>query len=150
MKNNKKVKIHVKNNHWAPGSFPTDAEGEKNFTITKNDFDRALEKFPEVKEKIEIFIDWDEENFNSSMSNSDILVAWNFPTSNLKKIAPNLKWIHCIAAGIEHLLPLDWMYDNLVLTNNSGVHSKKAGEYGLMSVLMLQNHIPKIITNQKD
>ena len=30
---NKKIKIHVKNNHWAPGSFPTDA-GEKNFTIT--------------------------------------------------------------------------------------------------------------------
>jgi len=150
LKNNKKVKIHVKNNHWAPGSFPTDAEGEKNFTITKDDFDRALEKFPEVKEKIEIFIDWDEENFNSSMSNSDILVAWNFPTSNLKKIAPNLKWIHCISAGVEHLLPLDWMFDNLVLTNNSGVHSKKSGEYGLMSVLMLQNHMPKIITNQKN
>ena len=33
---NKKIKIHVKNNHWAPGSFPTDAEGEKNFTITNN------------------------------------------------------------------------------------------------------------------
>ena len=42
------------------------------------------------------------------------------------------------------------MYDNLVLTNNSGVHSKKAGEYGLMSVLMLQNYMPKIITNQKN
>ena len=150
MKNNKKIKIHVKNNHWAPGSFPTDAEGEKNFTITKSHFDKALEKFPKIKEKIEIFIDWDEENFNSSMSNSDILIAWNFPTSNLKKIAPNLKWIHCISAGVEHLLPLDWMFDNLVLTNNSGVHSKKAGEYGLMSILMLQNHMPKIITNQKN
>ena len=43
MKNNKKIKIHVKNNHWAPGSFPTDEEGEKNFTITKNDFDKAIE-----------------------------------------------------------------------------------------------------------
>ena len=150
MKNNKKIKIHVKNNHWAPGSFPTDAEGEKNFTITKSHFDKALEKFPEIKEKIEIFIDWDEENFNSSISNADILIAWNFPTLNLRKIAPNLKWIHCISAGIEHLLPLDWMFSNLVLTNNSGVHSKKAGEYGLMSVLMLQNHMPKIITNQKN
>ena len=150
MKDNKKIKIHVKNNHWAPGSFPTDAEGEKNFTITKSHFDKALEKFPEIKEKIEIFFDWDEENFNSSMSNSDVLIAWNFPTLNLKKIASNLKWIHCIAAGIEHLLPLDWMFDNLVLTNNSGVHSKKSGEYGLMSILMLQNHMPKIITNQKN
>ena len=42
------------------------------------------------------------------------------------------------------------MYDGLVLTNSSGVHSKKAGEYGLMSVLMLQNHMTKIITNQKN
>ena len=150
MKNNKKIKIHVKNNRWATGSFPTDAEGEKNFSITKDDFDRALEKFPEIKEKIEIFIDWDEENFNSSMSNSDILLTWNFPTSNLKKIAPNLKWIHCVSAGVEHLLPLDWMFDGLVLTNSSGVHSKKVGEYGLMSILMLQNHMPKIITNQKN
>ena len=150
MTNNKKIKIHVKNNHWAPGSFPTDAEGEKVFTITNSHFEKAFKKFPKIKEKVEIFIDWDEDNFNSSMSSSDILIAWNFPTSNIKKISPNLKWIHCISAGIEHLLPLDWMFEGLVLTNNSGVHSKKAGEYGLMSVLMLQNHLPKIITNQKD
>ena len=147
---NKKIKIHVKNNHWAAGSFPTDAEGEKVFTMTNSHFEKAFEKFPEIKEKLEIFIDWDEDNFNSSMSNSDILIAWNFPISNLKKISPNLKWIHCISAGIDHLLPLDWMFKGLVLTNNSGVHSKKVGEYGLMSVLMLQNHLPKIITNQKN
>ena len=147
---NKKIKIHVKNNHWAPDSFPTDAEGEKVFTITKSHFDKAFEKFSKIKEQVEIFIDWDEDNFKSSMSNSDILLAWNFPTLNLKKISPNLKWIHCISAGIEHLHPLNWIFEGLILTNNSGVHSKKAGEYGLMSILMLQNHLPKIITNQKN
>ena len=150
MKNNKKIKIHVKNNHWAAGSFPTDAEGEKVFTIKNSHFEKAFEKFPEIKEKVEIFIDWDEDNFNSSMSNSDILITWNFPTSNLKKVSPNLKWIHCVSAGVEHLLPLNWMFAGLILTNNSGVHSKKAGEYGLMSILMLHNHIPKIISNQKN
>ncbi|MDC0247760.1 D-2-hydroxyacid dehydrogenase [Pelagibacteraceae bacterium] len=150
MKNNKKIKIHIKNNHWAPGSFPSDAEGEKNFTITKEHLDKALKKFPQIKEKIEIFIDWDEDNFKTSMSNSDILLAWNFSTKDLKKIAPNLKWIHLISAGVEHLFPLDWMYDDLVLTNSSGVHAKNAGEYGLMSILMLQRHMTKIITNQKD
>ena len=150
MKNNKKIKIHVKNNHWATGSFPTDAEGEKVFTIKNSHFEKAFEKFPEIKEKVEIFIDWDEDNFNSSMSNSDILITWNFPTSNLKKVSPNLKWIHCVSAGVEHLLPLNWMFEGLILTNNSGVHSKKAGEYGLMSILMLHNHIPKIISNQKN
>ena len=147
---NKKIKIHVKNNHWAAGSFPVDAEGEKVFTIKKSHFEKAFEKFPEIKEKVDIFIDWDEDNFNSSMSSSDILLTWNFPTSNLKKVSPNLKWIHLVSAGIEHLLPLDWMFEGLILTNNSGVHAKKVGEYGLMSVLMLHNHIPKIVTNQKN
>ena len=84
------------------------------------------------------------------MFNSDILLAWNFPTKDLKKVSPNLKWIHVVSAGVEHLLPLDWMFDNLVLTNSSGVHAKKAGEYGLMAILMLQNHMTKIITNQKN
>ena len=147
---NKKIKIHIKSNHWAPGSFPTDAEGEKNFTITKDRFYGVLNKFPEIKEKIEVFFDWDEENFKKSISNSDILLAWNFPTKNLKELAPNLKWIHVISAGVEHLLPLDWMSDDLVLTNSSGAHAKKAGEFGLMSILMLQNHMTKIITNQKN
>ena len=145
-----KIKIHIKNNHGRPGTFPCDLEGEKNFTITKNHFEKALENVPEIKDKIEFFIDWDVDNFNSSMSNSEILLTYDFPTKNLKSIAPNLKWIHCTAAGVEHLFPFDWTYDNLKITNSSGVHAKKAGEYGLMSVLMLQNHLPKIITNQKN
>jgi len=145
----KKIKIHIKNNHWAPGSFPTDAEGEKNFTITKEHLNEALKNYPEIKERLEIFVDWDEENFEKSMSNSDILLAWNFPTENLKKISPNLKWIHVVSSGVEHLLPLDWMFDDLILTNSSGVHALKAGEYGLMAILMLQNHMTQIVTNQK-
>ena len=145
-----KIKIHIKNNHGRPGTFPCDLEGEKNFTITREHFEKALENVPVIKDKIEFFIDWDVDNFNSSMSNSEILLTYDFPTDNLKSIAPNLKWIHCTAAGVEHLFPFDWTYDNLKITNSSGVHAKKAGEYGLMSVLMLQNHLPKIITNQKN
>ena len=149
MTGDKKIKIHIKNNHWAPGSFPTDAEGEKNFTITEEHLNEALKNYPEIKERLEIFVDWDEENFEKSMSNSDILLAWNFPTKNLKKISPKLKWIHVVSSGVEHLLPLDWMYDDLILTNSSGVHALKAGEYGLMAILMLQNHMTQIVTNQK-
>ena len=36
------------------------------------------------------------------------------------------------------------------MTNSSGAHAKKAGEYGLMAILMLQNHITRIVTNQKN
>ena len=48
------------------------------------------------------------------------------------------------------MFPFSWTFDGLKITNSSGVHAKKAGEFGLMSVLMLQNHLPKIITNQKN
>ena len=61
-----------------------------------------------------------------------------------------LKWIHVSSAGVNHLSPFDWMKEDLVLTNSSGVHAKKAGEFGLMSILMLQNQMTRIITNQKN
>ena len=147
---NKMIKIHIKNNHGRSGTFPCDLEGEKNFTITKEHVDKALKNKPKIKKQVEFFIDWDEDNFNSSISSSEILLTYDFPTSNLKKIAPNLKWIHCTAAGVEHLSPFSWASKEIIITNSSGVHAKKAGEYGLMSVLMLQNHMPRIITNQKN
>ena len=146
----KKIKIHIRNNHWKHGSLPCDPEGELNSTITKEEFEKGLSKSPELRDKVEYFIDWDDDNFISSMKNSDILLGWNFPTENLKEIAPNLKWIHVISAGVNHLAPFDWMKDDLVLTNSSGVHAVKAGEFGLMSILMLQNHMTRIITNQKN
>ncbi len=148
MTNEEKTKIHIKNNRWKKGSFPNTPQGEEIFTITRERFNRALKNFPDLEDKIEIFIDWDEDNFSTSMISSKILLTWNLPTLNLKKIAPKLQWIHCIGAGVEHLLPLDWLSNEVVLTNNKGVHTKKAGEYGLMAVLMLHNHLPKIITNQ--
>ena len=143
-----KFKIHIKNNRWKEGSFPNTLEGEKVFTITNEHLKKSLIDFPHLEKKIDTFIDWDEDNFSNSITTSDILLTWNLPTNNLEQIAPKLKWIHCIGAGVEHLSPFDWLPSKVVLTNNKGVHKKKAGEFGLMSILMLQNHFPKVINNQ--
>ena len=148
--NKNKIKIHIRNNHWKAGSLPCDLEGEVNNTITKEKLDKILNRYSVIKGKIEYLIDWDDDNFISSMNNADILLGWNFPTKDIVNIAPNLKWIHIISAGVNHLSPFDWTKNNLILTNSSGVHAKKAGEFGLMSILMLQNHMTRIITNQKN
>ena len=145
-----KIKILVRNNHWKEGFLPCDQEGEKHSTITKEEFEKGLMLYPKIRNKIEYLIDWDEDNYISSMKEVDILLGWQFPTENIKEIAPNLKWIHVSSAGVNHLLPFNWMKDDLVLTNSSGVHAKKAGEFGLMSILMLQNQVTKIVTNQKN
>ena len=149
MKKNR-IKIHIRNNHWKEGFLPCDLEGEKHSTITKEEFEKGLNKYPEIRDKIDYLVDWDEDNYISSMKDADILLGWQFPTQNLKDIAPNLKWIHVSSAGVNHLSPFDWMKEDLVLTNSSGVHAKKAGEFGLMSILMLQNQITRIVTNQKN
>jgi len=146
----KKIKIHIRNNHWKEGFLPCDTEGEKHSTITSEEFIKGLSQYPEIKDKIEYRVDWDEDNYISSMKEADVLLGWQFPTKNIREIAPNLKWIHVTSAGVNHLSPFDWMKNNLVLTNSSGVHSKKAGEFGLMSILMLQNQMTKIVTNQKN
>jgi phosphoglycerate dehydrogenase-like enzyme len=144
------VKLHIKNNRWAEGSFPNTPEGEAVFTITRERFDSVLAEFPAMAGKIDAFIDWDTDNFAASMQQAEVLLTWNLPTENLNDLAPNLKWVHCIGAGVEHLLPLDWLPDGVVLTNNKGVHAAKAGEFGLMSILMLHCHLPALVTNQRD
>lgn len=144
----KKVKVHIKNNRFGPHTFPNTAEGERTFTITEERYRAVAEQYPEIKDQLEIFIDWDVDHFVESMRTAEVLVCWDLPTENLAELAPNLKWIHIIGAGVEHLLPMDWMPSGLILTNNKGVHAAKAGEYGLMSVLMLHNAIPAFITRQ--
>ena len=145
-----KIKIHIRNNHWKKGSLPCDLEGEKNSSVPKELFENFLNKHPKIKHKISYIVDWDDDNWKSSMKDADILLAWDFPTNDLSEIAPNLKWIHIVSAGVNHLYPFDWIKKDLVITNSSGIHAKKAGEFGLMSILMLQNHMTKIITNQRN
>lgn len=67
-----------------------------------------------------------------------------FPTP-----APHLKTIFCTSAGLDQVAPFDWIPSGVTLVNNSGAHNAKAGEYGVMAVLMLANHIPAFATMQR-
>jgi phosphoglycerate dehydrogenase-like enzyme len=83
------------------------------------------------------------------VTSNDIVRDAAFPIRELVTAAPRLRWIHIIGAGIEPLLPLDWMPPGLVLTNNSGVHVEKAREAATMALLMLNARIPAIVSNQR-
>ena len=146
---NNKLRIHIKNNHASSGTFPPTIESEEVFTITEERFGDACERFPAVAEQVEAFIDWDLEHFAESMETADVLVTWNLPTTKLAKVAPQLKLIHIIGAGVEHLCPMDWVPEGVKVVNNRGVHAAKGGEFGLMSVLMLNNRITAIAEKQR-
>ena len=83
------------------------------------------------------------------VTSNDIIRDPKFPIGELASAAPRLRWIHIIGAGIEPLLPLDWLPSGVVLTNNSGVHVEKMRESATMALLMLNARLPAIVTNQR-
>ena len=143
------MRVHIKNNHVSPDTFPPTPEGEAVFTITRERYEAAAARYPHVARQLDVFIDWDLEHFESSMHTAEVLVTWDLPTADLARIAPSLRLIHIIGAGVEHLCPMDWAPDDVTVVNNRGAHADKAGEYGLMAVFMLHNRLPAIIANQQ-
>jgi len=143
------VRLHIKNNHAGPDTFPSTPESEAVFTITMDRYLEAAANHPDLAEQLEVFVDWDTDHWAESMRDAEILLTWDLPTQDLAALAPRLKWIHCIGAGVEHLCPMDWLPAGVTLTNNKGAHADKAGEYALMAVLMLHNHMPAILSNQR-
>jgi len=63
--------------------------------------------------------------------------------------APRLKTIFLTHAGIDSLPAPDLLPSGVTVLNNSGVHGDKAGEYAVMAVLMLANHLALFIGQQQ-
>jgi phosphoglycerate dehydrogenase-like enzyme len=82
------------------------------------------------------------------VSSNDVVTDPRFPLRDLASVAPHLKLIHITGAGIEPLLPLDWLPKGVALTNNSGVHMQKTAEFAAMALLMLNARMPQIVANQ--
>lgn len=80
---------------------------------------------------------------------ADYFVGSGFDTARLKVHGKRLRVVHCTSAGVEKYMPLDWLPNGAVLTNSSGVHAKKGGAFGLMTVLMLCEGVPRHIQNQR-
>jgi phosphoglycerate dehydrogenase-like enzyme len=119
------------------------------FEVTKKRLREALQRHPKLTDRVRITIGHDGDIYERALRTADALFGWSFDRRNLEERAPRLRWIHAHGAGVNHLLPLDWLPAGAVLTNSRGVHGAKAGEYAIMAVLALNNRLPEIVTNQK-
>ncbi len=143
------VRVHFKSNRASAGSWPNSEEGERVFGFTKERYREAAKRHAAAGSRTDPVFAWDLEGFEESMATANVLVTWDFPTEKLAERAPNLKWIHIVGAGVEHLMPPDWLPKGVALTNSKGVHARKSGEYGLMAILMLNNSMPALIAHQQ-
>jgi len=83
------------------------------------------------------------------MRDANVLVGYHLPRSRIAEM-PRLRLIHLTSAGVNHLLPMDWLPRRVVLTKSSGIHSDVAGEYVSCALLMLNIGIPAYVDRQRD
>lgn len=83
------------------------------------------------------------------VTSADVICHPDFPRTRLAEVAPSLRFVHLIGAAVDRVLPLDWLPENVTLTNNSGVHVDKVREFLTMSLLALNARVPQIISNQR-
>lgn len=119
------------------------------FEATPARVEAALARHPRLKGKVKLTIGYDGDIYAKAMRSAHVLFGWHFDREDLARKAPNLRWVHAHGAGVNHLMPLDWLPPGAVLTNSRGVHGARADEYTLMAILMLNNGLPRMMNNQR-
>jgi phosphoglycerate dehydrogenase-like enzyme len=132
-----RTRIHVENN---PGSAEV-------YHVTPALLARLVRKIPGLAGKIAVTYGNDPTKLDPVLAETEILLTGGFDPSNLETRAPRLKWIQSTSAGVEKLAP--YVPSGIVLTNASGVHMPKGGEYAMTALLMLNHRVPHFVTAQR-
>ncbi len=133
------MRIHVQ-------SLPDDAQ----FAITPAQWEAAAARAPDVSAGHIVTFGETAEEFQVAMRTAEALVAQTGAVRTLFPAdASRLRLIYCTSAGLDSLAPFDWLPPGAQLLNNRGTHGAKAGEYGIMALLMLANGMPGFMTAQR-
>jgi len=120
------------------------------FQLTEPIYAAAVKRHRALARRLRVTIGWDGDILDEALKTADFMINSNPPRERLRERAPNLQWLQTTGAGIDGLLPLDWLPTDITLTNNSGAHGDKAEDYCAMALLMLQMRMPSIAGNQRD
>ena len=134
-----RVRLHIEN----------DSSLGAVFEVTEDRLQAAFSRFPDLADRLDCSIGYDNAEFDRQIADADALVCWDIDHRNIAERAPRLRWIHATGAGVEHFTPFDWLPAHVTFTNNRGVHGARAAEYAIMAVLMLNNRVPEMVTHQR-
>ena len=114
-------------------------------------YQEAALRHPQLAHRLRTTISWDYATFDDEMKTADVLVfmGLGLSTDNFAARAPKLRWIQMTSAGVEHIMPFDWLPGHVVVTNNRGVQAEKQGEFAFTAILMLNHAVPDMVTNQR-
>jgi phosphoglycerate dehydrogenase-like enzyme len=119
------------------------------FQVRQDQYEKAVARHPEVAKRIRTTFGWDQENWKENAKTAQAMITYRFPRDTLAADAPNLELLQILGAGVDYLLPLDWVPPKVTLLTNSGAHVPKAAQSGLMTLLMLNARLPELYTSQR-
>lgn len=124
---------------------------QHNFPLDEQTWSEAAARAPDVSAGHHVSHGDTPEAFQAALPDVEVIISQTAALAKLLPFdAPNLKLVYCTSAGLDRLAPFDWLPPGVHLMNNRGTHAVKAGEYGLMALLMLANRIPALVTEQRE
>ena len=123
--------------------------GTTNFPLTQAVWDEAAARAPDVSAGHDLSFGTEPDAFAAGLREAEILITQTAALTDGLPPAPKLKLIYVTSAGLEKLAPFDWLPEGAALMNNRGTHAEKAGEFGLLALLMLVNRMPALMTAQR-
>lgn len=120
------------------------------FIVRPDQYEPVLARYPDVAKCVQTTWGFDQENYHGPVAQADAMITYRFPKETLGKDAPNLKLLQVLGAGVDYLLPLDWVPQNVTLLTNSGAHVPKAAQSALMTILMVNARLPELMTSQRE
>jgi phosphoglycerate dehydrogenase-like enzyme len=133
----RRIRLHVQNDPLSP-----------NDAVTPARFAGSARRVPALRRQLRVTFGVDPPALEEGLSEAEVLIAAHVDGRNLATRAPRLRWIQSTSAGVEKLAPV--LPDGILLTNASGVHVPKGGEYGLTALLMLNHGVPHFVTRQRE
>jgi phosphoglycerate dehydrogenase-like enzyme len=89
-----------------------------------------------------------EEELIEKIPNADAIMTMKLKAEHLK-IAPNLKWIQGLMAGVD-ALPLDTIKERgIILTTGRGIHKNHMTEYALSMMILDARNLDQLLLKQK-
>jgi len=122
----------------------------QHFHLTEELWRAAAERHPELAGKVRVTIGWDAEILDDALKTADFMINSLPPKEGLRNRAPKLKWVQTTGAGVDALLPLDWLPEGITLTNNRGAHGAKAEDSCALALLALHTRLPETLQHQRD
>jgi phosphoglycerate dehydrogenase-like enzyme len=92
----------------------------------------------------------DDPNMPEALAWADVMLGSRLPRALIAAHGRNLRLIQLINAGIDVLMPLDWLPPGTAFCNASGIHARRLQEWSTMVLLMLQAGMPRFATAQQN